>query len=404
MKFAGYILSLILFLVLPAYSLAEDGSSPKSLNELERRIKVLEEKNAAQKSEPAPSPVTPALPSSATGISRVFNPAFSVNGLFLGTYRSEKNKDQSAEVKTGLNVQELELQATAYIDTYLRGDIVLSLPTAESIEIEEAIVDFVPMRNLSARAGKFLTPFGKHNQLHTHQFPFIDAPLVSAELFGEGLNEKGAGLNWIAPAPWYSEINLQLLEGENANALNSRFNDDFGYLLHNKNLWDVNEDTTMELGGSYLYGKNNAETHNVTHAAGGNLTVKWKPVRRSIYNTLIWQTEYLAAFKENGVDPDTNVKLYDDKGGVYTSLQYQFARRWWVQGRYDYFGLHTADDANDKQRWSALLAFAPSEFSAVRLQYNHLDYANRATLGLTDEHQVLLQLNFTMGSHPAHKY
>ncbi|MBI5428291.1 MAG: hypothetical protein HZA02_08455 [Nitrospinae bacterium] len=404
MKFAGYILSIVSFLVLPVFALAEDGRAPKRLEDLERRIKILEEKNAAQKPEPAPSPAVPALPSSATGISRAFNPAFSVNGLFLGAYRSEKNKDQTADVKTGLNVQELELQATAYIDTYLRGDIVLSLPTAESIEIEEAIVDFVPMRNLSARAGKFLAAFGKHNQLHTHQFPFIDAPLANKEIFGDSLNEKGLGLNWIAPSPWYSEVNFQLLEGENAAALNSRFNDDFGYLLHNKNLWDLNEDATAELGGSYLYGKNHAETHNATRAVGGNLTVKWKPVRRAIYNTLIWQTEYLAAFKENGIDPDTGVKLYDDKGGVYTSLQYQFARRWWVQGRYDYFGLHTANDANDKQRWSGLLVFAPSEFSAVRLQYNRLDYANSATLGLQNEHQVLLQLNFTMGSHPAHKY
>lgn len=407
MRFAGKLAFIVSLLFLAAETFAENNQPSSRIEELENRVKKLEDKSGDLKPErSSPPPDAPARPSTATGISRAFNPAISVNGLFLGSYRSAGNDNPHADVKTGMDIQEVELQASAYVDTYLRGNLILSMDTVDTIEIEEATADFVPARDLSLRAGKFFAAFGKHNLLHAHQFPFIDQPLANREIFGDkGLNEKGVGFNWLLPAPWYSELIFQFLEGENANLLNSQLNDDFGYLTHGKNLWDLNEDATLELGGSYLYGKNGpARANNVTHAAGGDLTFKWKPARRAKYNTLVWQTEYIAAFKENGVDPVSNVRHYDDKGGVYTLLQYQFARQWWLQGRYDFFGLHSASDANDKQRWSALLAFAPTEFTAVRLQYNYLDYANSRTLGLKDEHQVLLQLNFSMGSHPAHQY
>jgi hypothetical protein len=49
-------------------------------------------------------------------------------------------------------------------------------------------------------------------------------------------------------------------------------------------------------------------------------------------------------------------------------------------------------------RLSLSLAYVPTEFGAYRLQYNLLK------LGKTTEHQIVAQLNVTIGSHPAHKY
>jgi hypothetical protein len=106
----------------------------------------------------------------------------------------------------------------------------------------------------------------------------------------------------------------------------------------------------------------------------------------------VWQTEYLGSWQETGTTtPDEN------KGGIYSYLQYQFLERWWVQGRYDYFGLHRSAGINEKHRYSVLMGFVPSEFSALRLQYSFLD-------DILDEHQLILQLNFSLGSHPAHLY
>mgnify|MGYP000355193651 CR=1 FL=1 len=243
------------------------------------------------------------------------------------------------------------------------------------------------------------------NLLHTHQFPFIDQPLIHDTLFGdEAFLEIGAGLSYLVPVPWYSEAIFQFLQGDNEKQFNAPLNDDFAYLFHLKNLWDLDEDTTMELGGSFATGRNgNAAApgsgNNRTNLVGGNFTVKWKPARRARYKTLIWQTEYLASFQETGVNALTGMDNPDlNQGGLYTMLQYQFLERWWVQGRYDYVGFHQPDQLNEQNRWTALLAYVPSEFSSIRLQYNYLDEE------FSREQQVLLQLNFSMGSHPAHRY
>jgi len=78
-------------------------------------------------------------------------------------------------------------------------------------------------------------------------------------------------------------------------------------------------------------------------------------------------------------------------------MQYQFARRGWIQARYDVFGLPKIEPERDT-RFSALLALVTSEFSALRLQYN----LNRE--GGQNIHQVAMQLNVTLGAHPAHAY
>jgi hypothetical protein len=333
--------------------------------------------------------------STATGLSRTFNPAISINGLFQGTYRSRDNDDPNAEVKTGLKVQEIELQFSANVDKWLNANIRFTFEDDE-FEIEEAFADVLLLDRFALRAGQFFTHFGKHNLLHQHQFPFIDAPLVNQEIFGdEGLLEVGAGLNYLVPLPWYSELIFEFLEGENENLFNAPLNDDFAYLIHSKNLWDLDEDTTLELGGSYVTGRNGATggaANSQSQAAGANLTVKWKPAQRLRYQTLVWQTEYLGSWQEMGTGtPDEN------KGGIYSYLQYQFQERWWIQGRYDYFGLHRSTGLNEKHRYTALVGYVPSEFSALRLQYSFLD-------DLRDEHQLVLQLNFSLGSHPAHLY
>ncbi|NIR53005.1 MAG: hypothetical protein GWN55_10840, partial [Phycisphaerae bacterium] len=403
---------------------AEPQESPEifelkeRIKRLERRIKKLEGKplgipGSGITDPTAPQPGTPAsrVPgvarggratgssadsafSTATGLSRTFNPAISVNGLFRGAYNSRNNDDPNAELKTGVDIQEIELQFSANVDKWLNANIRFTFEDDE-FEIEEAFADVLLMNRLALRAGQFFTHFGKHNLLHQHQFPFIDAPLVNRELFGEeGLLEVGAGLNYLVPVPWYSELIFEFLDGGN-DLFNAPLNDDFAYLAHTKNLWDLDENTTVELGGSYVTGRNSfsgGAVNTKSQAAGANLTLKWKPAQRLRYKTLVWQTEYLGAWQETGpATPD------ETKGGLYSYVQYQFKERWWIQGRYDYFGLHRSVGINEKHRYSTLVGYVPSEFSALRLQYSFLD-------DIQDEHQVMLQLNFSLGSHPAHLY
>ncbi|QPJ66221.1 MAG: hypothetical protein G3M78_12785 [Candidatus Nitrohelix vancouverensis] len=359
-------------------ALAENNGND-IIRQLEERIDRLERQEKKVKSASGGTTVT--------GISRSFNPAISANVLLRGTYNSEGNADSSKEVKTGMKVEEMELRFSSWVDTYLKADMTLAIEGTESIEIEETKAELLLDNNLSLTAGKFFTAFGKHNLLHTHAFPFIDAPLANEEIFGEeGLNEIGLGVNYLLPTSFFSELTFQFLEGDNAQFA-AKFNDDFAYLGHSKNLWELNDETTMELGASYAYGKNsfNSIDYDETYLAGGDLTLKWSPAGRETYRSLVWQTELITSTREQV------------KTGVYTLAQYQFAKQWWIQGRYDHYEVKE-DLAENKDRWSALLAFAPSEFSALRLQYNLLNQATE------DEHQVFLQLNYTFGSHPAHNY
>ena len=57
---------------------------------------------------------------------------------------------------------------------------------------------------------------GKHNQLHTHAFPFILAPLINLNLLGdEGLSDVGFSTAILLPATsWFSELTLQYIRGE----------------------------------------------------------------------------------------------------------------------------------------------------------------------------------------------
>ena len=74
----------------------------------------------------------------------------------------------------------------------------------------------VPARGVLLKAGKFYAEFGRHNRLHAHAFPFLDASLVHQRLLGgEGLNEAGLSLSWLTPLPWFVEITGQVLDGTN---------------------------------------------------------------------------------------------------------------------------------------------------------------------------------------------
>ena len=342
----------------------------------------------------------------ATGTSRAFNPAISANGLFLGAFisgneaeehleeRAEEEDEHAheyahGEAAEGMQVQEVELQLSSFVDPYLKADLTLAMHGNEGVELEEARVTSLGLpASLTLMAGKFYAALGKHNQLHTHQFPFVDPPLVNEHLLGgHGLNEVGVSLSWLLPTSWYAELSTQALNGDNP-LFAAPNGADLAYLSHLTSFWELDESTTLELGGSYARGNN--EHERTTWLAGGDVTFKWRPPRRAVYRSLTLQAEYLYASRDHGDECET-------EGGLYILGQYQFARRWWAQARCDLFGIPKEEEERD-QRISGLLAFVPSEFSSLRLQYSRNEEEGEGV------NELFLQFNFTIGSHPAHRY
>lgn len=325
-----------------------------------------------------------------SALNKPTNPDISVNALVLGRSGS-KGTSGAAENPNGFDLQEAEVRFTSSIDAYLRGDAIIAIEREDGefkFEPEEVYIETTFLPAVTLKAGKFLLPFGKHNLFHTHYMPFVDAPLANQNVLGEeGLNEVGVSAAYLLPIPWFSEISTSLVTARNSTNFNPNNRDKFLSSFNLKNLWDLSEDTTFEVLMGLATGENSAEGNTKLYNVA--TTLKW---RGSPSSALIWTTEYLKA-QRGGVVNDRQV------GGVGSWMQYQFAKQWWVQGRYEYLGL-PKPDAGSTNKWSSLVAFVPTEFSAVRFQYDNIS----APSDPESENRFSLQFNVTWGSHPAHNY
>jgi hypothetical protein len=54
---------------------------------------------------------------------------------------------------------------------------------------------------------------------------------------------------------------------------------------------DVGESTNLELGGSFAYGHNGVTDDTTTRSGAADLTLRWKPLRRSIYTHFLARGE-----------------------------------------------------------------------------------------------------------------
>lgn len=338
--------------------------------------------------------------------SKVLNPDISANFLGLIQRSSTASTLRTDGTHDGISLQEAELQFTAAVDPYVRAAVIVATRQIDDpaevkfgVDPEEVFLETISLPYITLKAGKFRTEMGKHNRLHTHAFPFIDAPLIYQQLTGEeGLNEMGVSAAVLLPTSWYSEVILQAITLSNDLLYNSPSSREIGGVGRFKNLFDLSDDLTMELGLSGTAGKNKFSSTSSIYA--GDLTFKWRPAQGGKYNAFIWSTEYMLGNRLGLTDATTGDSI-EKLGGISSWLQYQFAQRWWVQGRYDHTGFSKSSASTlNQDKISALLGFFPSEFSGVRLQYSYL-----TTEGKSDaDHAVALQYNISIGAHPAHAY
>ncbi len=346
--------------------------------------------------ETPPPPETPTPPPAQT-FPGLMNPAISVNGLFLAGIES----DDGAIVKepselagrgegfgTGLAVQELEIQFQAAVDPYFKANLVVAIPGDEPFEVEEGYLTLTSLPRVLVNIGKIKEPFGRENLAHTHALLTIDKSLIGQRVFGEeGLNDIGLNAQILLPTPWFSELTIGGDAGNNEVVLGSGDPEGLSGMVHWKNLFDLGETATLEAGISGLIGKNAFDGRSIV--AGADVTIKGGGRGRRQWNRYVWQNEFLIMDRQ-GADEDARL------GGLYSTFEYALSRRWWIGGRYDYVGVFSDDTA---MAGTLIGVFAPTEFSAVRIQ------AQRQFLpdGHTAD-SIVGQLNFTLGAHPAHSY
>lgn len=331
-----------------------------------------------------------------TAGSKIFNPDIAVIGDFLGAAGSNRlNPDPAFEM------HESEASFQAIVDPYARADFFISFGE-EGVGLEEGYLTFPAIPGgLLARVGKMRAAFGKVNTLHNHVLPWTDRPLVTRNLVGgeDGINDAGFSLARLIPNPWiFLEATGQVFRGDSNDLFRSSKRSDLTYVGHLRGYQDITESTNIDLGVSFSRGHNNSGIvanfdlgRFRTTLWGGDATIRWRPLKRSIYHSFVGRSEFV--WSRRGQPNAVQSAL-----GYYFSGDYQFARRWFSGVRYD--RSKRADDSSlvDKGQ-SATLTYWPSEFSQVRGQYRRTQYA-----GGPVANEFLMQFQFSIGAHGAHPF
>ncbi|MFC1525821.1 hypothetical protein ACFL6X_03300 [Candidatus Latescibacterota bacterium] len=320
------------------------------------------------------------------------DPTISANGLFLAGYTKLEDPDGAPTSRTGLFAQQLEVHLAAPVDSGIVGEVTLTLPrgsrTEERIDITEAFIAVRLSPLWDIRAGRFYVAFGQHNLLHSHEFPFLDRPLVLENLFGiDGIDEVGLDARRRLPRLGNAVLSLQTYSGDNLR-WPSRTDEDLLHAVRLHKTWEASQDRA-EAGASWAGGANLEERF--THAIGGDLTVERFDAAGIL--ELRWQAEYALASEDFRAGRRTT-------GGLTTYVQHRIARRWWAQARYDIYGLPRPSGESWEDRGTILLAYIASDRAPLRIQYSRwrVDALGR---GFNQYH---VQLNFTLGDHRPHRY
>lgn len=366
----------------------------------------------------------------------------SFDGLFTLAGSSARDLDR-VEVgdhdpqQRGFNARNLELAIDGAVDPFFEAfaNIIFKLDNDNEtqLEVEEAFMQTTSLPfGLQAKAGQFFAPFGRLNTMHPHAWDFTDAALVHGRLLGpDGLRGVGAQISWTVPVPWYAQLTFALQNGRGGTGYSFRnpgedgvfFGrqttdrelrgvQDFVYVPRLESSVDLSATQTLLGGVSGAFGSNETGAHSRTQIYGADLLYKWKSARaEGGFPFVKWQTEAMYRRFEagRGIDQAFPVAETFKDWGIYSQVLWGFKKGWIAGVRGEHLHMSdsefTDDDARQtRSRVSANLTFLPTEFSRLRLQYNHDFFDENDFLSARDVDSVFLQFEFILGAHGAHKF
>ncbi|HAK05843.1 MAG TPA: hypothetical protein DCO65_00995 [Spartobacteria bacterium] len=366
----------------------------------------------------------------------------SFDGMFALAYSSARDLDRVEAgdhdpQQRGFNARNIELAFDGAVDPYFEGfaNIVFKLDNDNEtgVEVEEAFLQTTSLPfNLQLKAGQFFAAFGRINPTHPHTWDFADAPLVHGRLLGpDGLRGVGAQISWIVPVPWYSQVIFAVQNGRGGTGYSfrnpgdngvffgrtttdreARGLQDFVWIPRWENSVDLSPTQVVLAGVSGAFGSNETGANSRTQIYGGDFFYKWKSAHaEGGFPFVKWQTEAMYRRFEagRGVDESFPVAETFHDWGMYSQLLWGFKKGWVAGIRGDY--LHMQDsaftddpDRQTRSRASANLTWYPTEFSKIRLQYNHDFLEPNEFLAGRDVDSLFLQFEFILGAHGAHKF
>ena len=404
----------------------------KIIEELKDQIKtqVAAEKPKTTVSTTEPETQKPAGTTGLFGGSALSNPNIS---LVFNTYAYSSNltndelknrairgyTTDGIDRKNGFNLDSAELAIYAPVDPYF--NLYATVPvTEDGTTVEEAyfVTTSLPTGH-QIKAGKFKSSFGRLNSQHSHVWDFVDNPLPYRAFIGfgdEGIDEKGVQYTYLPSLPIYTILGVEVLQGDNKTLFGAdATGGPHAYTAFAKASLDVGDNSTILFGPSVITGKTKTSTVQANSDFTGDSTLygfeftyKWKP---SKYQGFKIQSEYLYR-SQYGDLTDTTVgtvqrlERYQDGfyiQGVYLWNRWEFGARYDVLSIFkDDYSLGGAKQDMGRRPWraTAMIDYTFSEFSLLRLQYNH----DESDIYGKVNHEVFLQALFSIGAHPAHQF
>ncbi|RDV39587.1 zinc-regulated TonB-dependent outer membrane receptor [Bradymonadaceae bacterium TMQ3] len=397
---------------------ADENAPPEGVDdELERlEMEVSQGASSDQGDTQLPTRAA-AMPGAGSGVVASMNPDISLIADFALAWFSEEPSLLGGHdaTQTGFNLQGLELGLAAGIDPYWRFDshILLSL---FGLEIEEAYATTLALPfGLQARAGQFLTNFGRVNPTHLHAWNFTTQPLVLGKFFGgEGLRGLGAELGGLLPLPWLASWTLSaqnIAGGATGRSFLASDSDltalsDLSVAFRLEQFWDVGSRTGALLGINAINGPNSSGRGNRSDIYGVDLLLKRTVTGNRGRSELGWQSEVMLRRRQDAGASDEATGTVLQDWGAYTEVFFSPDLFWSVAARYERVsGLEgdplDPDWRHTRQRGALSLSYMPSHFSRLRLEYG-LDHQPDGVHPLV--HMVFLQLDLVAGAHGAHAY
>ena len=336
----------------------------------------------------------------------------------------------------GFNLRHLELQFSGTVDPYFKATAIAAIDLDDAeMEVAEIETTCLPF-GLKVKGGKFFSDFGYINAQHSHEWDFVDQPLIYQLALGaHGLNDKGVQVSWLAPVPFFLLAGAEAFQGDNEQS--------FAYVGEG----ELPEDDGPRVGvgwlkvGPNLPGNHGLQfgtfaatgTHQEEHDGNGDGeadhwldgdTSFWGADAVYKYNSpqsygqgdVAVQAEYFSRKKDlDLVAHDLAPHLVgnsrvDEQDGYYVQATYGFLPRWRAGLRWEQVGLTneselpdgTTEDFGASDRASAMLDFTPSHFSRIRLQANQGSYETAD--GAEDVTEVFVQWMVSLGAHGAHNF
>lgn len=268
-------------------------------------------------------------------------------------------------------------------------------------EVHEAVLSTTKLVPRSkVKIGQFFMGLGRLNRVHRHDWPFISAPKVHQTFFGEeGVLDSGIEYSWLLPTETYFDLTIGVTNGwvyGHAHTEGEKPRKPTHYAR-----WATF--TSLGSGDAQLaavYLGRRAADGIETRLAGLDGVAKWKDgkVLTWLVQSEVWQR------RQQPIVGDEETSL-----GAYVFSQYGLSEEALFGVRLDHFTVTSLKDAagdpvaNGVNAFVPTLTYRPSEFSSLRLAYNH-EVSKQANTDDRTNRFLEAQAVYILGAHPAHDF